>query len=91
MTSEKSPKNSNYQRLVVYLHNYERKKDFHTTHTFYHVPSETEAIATIWTMFAAPTDNSHDLSRKIRKIVYQGRELQITTESAQTRNGWLVK
>lgn len=85
-------KNSNFQRLTVHLFNNEHKKDFQTTHTYKEIPSEREAIQVIWAMHSLPTDNSHDMSRKIIKAVYNGKPIAaFATEAEHTRNGWVLK
>jgi hypothetical protein len=84
--------NSNFQRLTVHLFNHEHKKDFATTHTYTDIPSEAEAIRTIWAMHSVVTDNSHDMSRKIIKATYNGKPLSaFKNEAEHTKNGWVLK
>jgi hypothetical protein len=85
-------KNTSYQRLTVHLFNAEHKKDFVNTHTYYDVEDEKEAIRVIWDMHSLPSDNAHDMSRKIIKATYQGKPLlAFKPEDEHTRNGWVVK
>ena len=82
----------NYQRLVVYLNNIEKKSDFHTTHTYKDIPSAADAVRVIWAMHSDPTDNLSDMIRKIRKAEYDGKVLTAFDDvNTTTRNGWLVK
>lgn len=85
-------KGSNFQRLTVHLFNSEHKNNFQTTHTYYDVPTELEAIRVIWDMHSLPTDNNHDMSRKVTKATYQGKTLTaFSNVDATTKNGWAVK
>ena len=85
-------KNSNFQRLTVYINNVESKKHFVTTHTYNDIESIGEAINVVRNMHSEPSDNNHDVSRKIKKAVYNGTEISLfSKENSQTKNGWLVK
>jgi hypothetical protein len=84
--------NSNFRRLTVHLFNNEHKKNFETTVTYKDVISEAEAIRTIWAMHSNPTDNSHDMSRKIIRATYNGKVLAaFKNEAEHTKNGWVLK
>lgn len=85
-------KNSNFQRLTVYLNNVESKKDFVTTHTYKEIKSIGDAINVVYNMHSEPSDNAHDISRKIKKAVYCGQPITLfSKEIQQTKNGWIVK
>jgi hypothetical protein len=85
-------KNSNYQRLTVYLNNVESKKDFATTHTYNGIQTENEAINVVYTMHSDASDNAHDISRKIKRVIYHGKNINLfSKENSQTKNGWIVK
>ena len=90
--------NSNYQRLTVQMVNLEHKKDFQTTYTYKNSNNSTpitsiqDAINVVRTLHSVATDNAADLARKIRKVVYNGREIPIFTAVGQhSPNGWIVK
>jgi hypothetical protein len=84
--------NSNYNRLTVHLFNTERKKDFQTTHTYEDIKSESEAIRIIWELHSLPSDNAHDMSRKVIKAVYNSKPITaFKNEAVHTKNGWVLK
>jgi hypothetical protein len=90
--------NSNYHRLTVYLANLEHKKDFQTTYTYKNKLNETQitsvqdAINVVRTLHSLSTDTATDIIRKIRKVVFNGKEIPIfTTIGQHTNNGWIVK
>lgn len=83
---------SNFQRLTVNLFNTEHKKDFETTRTYKDVTSEAEAIRIIWALHSEPTDNSHDMSRKIIKATYNGKPISaFKNDAVHTKNGWVLR
>lgn len=81
--------NNNYQRLTVHLVNPEKKNKIQNTFTFNGVASEGDARATIRTMLQLPTESDVDLSNRIRKAYYNGKEFIFRPE--ETHNGWVVK
>ena len=82
----------NYQRLTVYLYNVKGEKNFHTTYTYKDIPSQLEAIQVIWAMHATPTDTVHDMKRKVKKALYNGKEIELFNEEFNlTKNGWVLK
>jgi hypothetical protein len=91
-------KNSNNQRLTVYVFNPEHKKDFQTTYTYKNkitttpITSIQDAIAVARTLHSLPTDTDAQITKKIRKVVFNGKEIQIFhTVGDHTDNGWVVK
>jgi len=59
-------KRSTITKLVVYLKNIGKKKDFHTTHTYYEVKDKSEAHRIIQTIHENDT---------INKVVYNSQPL----------------
>lgn len=86
--NKKAPQFGNFQRLIVHLFNPEHKKEFKTTHVYYDVHDEREAIRVIWAMHSEVTDNNHDMSRKIVKATYNGKP--ITAFAKPTDDRWLI-
>ena len=84
-------KNNNFQRLVVYLNNLEAKKNFVTTHSYNEIPTAKDAIRVVWTMHSNPSDNTHDMSRKIKKAVYNGKPLLAFLDANPAKNEWIQK
>jgi hypothetical protein len=68
-------KKSNVKRLVVYLNNIGKNKDFHTTYTYKDVVDESEAIRVVWAMHLGPTDNTSDVLLKIKKVIFNNKPL----------------
>lgn len=68
-------KNAPGQKLVVYLNNFGKKKDFHTTNTYKEVENEAEAVRVVWAMHLESTDNTSDVAIKIKKAVYNSKPL----------------
>lgn len=90
--------NSNYHRLTVYLNNWEHKDKFQTTYTYKNdlkstpITSVQDAVAVVHTLHSLPSDTAADISKKIRKVVFNGVEIPIGASIGQhTKNGWIVK
>lgn len=81
----------NMFRLTINLANVEHKKDFKNTFTYKNVMTEHEAINLIWNMHAEVTDTSITLARKITKVTYNGKPLEVFTRTKEFNNGWIVK
>jgi hypothetical protein len=81
----------NYQ-MRVYLNNLEKKNKFETTHSYKGVHSLSEAINIVRTMHTEVSDNPAAIARKIKRVVFNGRDITVFShETESTNNGWLVK
>lgn len=90
--------NPNYHRLTVQLNNLEHKKEFKTTYTYQNKPNSSpitsisEAISAVLTLHSDGLETAAELSRKIKKVVFNGVEIQqFHDANSHTDNGWIVK
>lgn len=83
--------NRNFQRLTVHLNNLEHKKDFQTTYTYKDIPNEQEARRVVRAMHLDASDSNQDMMRKIKKAVYNGKELLLHSDPPHTSGGWIIK
>lgn len=84
-------KNTNFKRLTVYLNNPTKDKKFHTTFTYEGIRDVSDAIDTVLSLHAEPSDTNQDIQKKIKKATYNGKPIAIFGDKNFTNNGWIVK